>query len=323
MPGSLILSRVYVSFPGPDQKMINVVRGVSLETKPGKTLGIVGESGSGKSMTALSIFGLVPFPGKVSGSITYQGRELVGLKEEEYEKIRGAGISIVFQDPSTALNPVFTIEKQLVETIVTHQQVDHRTARNLALESLRGLEIPSPEKRIKDYPHQLSGGMKQRVLIAMALVCEPDCLILDEPTTALDVTVQAQILDLIERIQHFKKMSIILISHDLGIVSEISDEVAVMYAGRIVEKGTTKDILKNPQHPYTWGLLNSIPKLGVHKKRLSAIDGFPPDPSSLPPGCPFHPRCPVCTDKCSQEDPPYSILKNQEFACWHPGKNCG
>ncbi|MCK5242950.1 ABC transporter ATP-binding protein [bacterium] len=319
---NLKLSGVQVLFRDARQQPVPVVREVSFETQPGKTLGIVGESGSGKSMTALSILGLVPFPGKVKGSIKYHDKELIGLPDEKYEKIRGAGISIVFQDPATALNPVFTIEKQLVETILAHRQIETREAKKQALDSLMGVDIPSPEKRIKDYPHQFSGGMKQRILIAMALSCDPDILILDEPTTALDVTVQAQILDMVERIQNFNKMTIILISHDLGIISEISDEVAIMYAGRIVEHGTIKDILDNAQHPYTRGLLDSIPKLGVHKAKLNAIGGFPPNPSELPSGCPFHPRCPRKIEKCVQQDPPYTMNK-LKFACWNPGPTNG
>ncbi|MBN1595255.1 ABC transporter ATP-binding protein [candidate division FCPU426 bacterium] len=313
----LCLKKVEVSFPRSGNKSLEVLRGVDFQTWPGKTLGLVGESGSGKTMTALSIMGLIPYPGSIHGSIQYQGRELVGLGESEYEKIRGEGISIVFQDPSTALNPVFNIEQQLVETILTHKRISPEKAGISALNALKQVEIPGPEKRIKDYPHQLSGGMKQRVLIAMALVCEPDMLILDEPTTALDVTVQAQILDLIERIQSFNNMSIILISHDIGIVSEISDEVAIMYAGRIVEKGPTNNILAKPKHPYTAGLLKSIPKLGVNKQKLDAIDGFPPNPSDFPSGCPFHPRCPNVKERCKKEDPPDFHDNTHFYACWN------
>jgi peptide/nickel transport system ATP-binding protein len=313
----LKLSGVKVWFPGSDKQEISVVREVSFKAETGKTLGIVGESGSGKSMTALSILGMIPFSGRLAGSIQLNGKELVNIPETEYQKIRGTAISIVFQDPSASLDPVFTIEKQLVETIITHKNVRPQEARKQALDCLRMVDIPSPEKRIKDYPHQFSGGMKQRILIAIALACEPEVLILDEPTTALDVTVQAQILDLVERIQSFNKMTIILISHDLGIISEISDEVAVMYAGRIIEQGEIQDILNSPKHPYTQGLLDSIPKLGIHKKKMRAIEGFPPNPSDLPLGCPFHPRCTYKIDKCKQEDPPYTVEK-QTFACWNP-----
>lgn len=318
MPEILSLRQLRVAFPRAEGAAVNVVRGADLETNPGQTLGLVGESGSGKSMTALAIMGLTPFSAQVSGSVRYHGRELVGLREPEYEKIRGAGISIVFQDPSTSLNPVLTIEQQLLETIQTHREISQKEARNLAIESLRSMDIPSPEKRINDYAHQLSGGMKQRILISMALACEPDCLILDEPTTALDVTVQAQILDLVERIQSFNQVSVILISHDLGIVSEISDKVAVMYAGRIVEQGPTADILNVSRHPYTRGLLSSIPELGAPKKTLATIPGFPPNPAELPSGCPFHPRCSRVQAICRQQDPDIRHEQDQAFACWNP-----
>lgn len=318
MPEILRLRNLHVRFPQSDGPGVSVVRGVDLETHAGQTLGLVGESGSGKSMTALAVMGLSPFSAQVSGSVKYHDRELVGLREPEYENIRGAGISIVFQDPSTSLNPVFSIEEQLVETILTHKDISPLEAYKLAIASLRAMDIPDPEKRIKDYPHQLSGGMKQRILIGMALACEPDCLILDEPTTALDVTVQAQILDLVERIQHFNKMTIILISHDLGIVSEISDNVAIMYAGRIVEQGSTTDILNQPRHPYTRGLLTSIPELGVPKKILTTIPGFPPNPAELPTGCPFHPRCSRAQAQCQQREPEMQHEQGQQYACWNP-----
>lgn len=313
----LLLSNIQVQFPGKDHESISVVRDVNLSVKSGRTVGIVGESGSGKSMTAMAILGLVPFPGQVRGSIKYQGQELVGLPESDYEKIRGKNISIVFQDPSSSLDPVFTIEQQLVETIRAHKNVDEVQAKQLALDSLRMVDIPSPEKRIKDYPHQFSGGMKQRILIAMALACEPRVLILDEPTTALDVTVQAQLLDLIEKIQSQTNMAIILISHDLGIVAEVSDEIGIMYAGRIVEFGTVKEILEKPCHPYTKGLFDSIPQLGHIKETLPVISGFPPNPADLPTGCPFHPRCRFKTEPCLQQDPPF--IKNEHMmACWNP-----
>ncbi|MCD4812588.1 ABC transporter ATP-binding protein [bacterium] len=312
----LKVKNLKIQFDNPSGAPIEVVRGIDLELKRGKTLGIVGESGSGKSMTVLSILGLVPGTGSVSGSIRYQDRELIGLDDKAFESVRGAEISIVFQDPSTALNPVFTIEQQLVETILVHKQVTPEAARLLALEGLRQVEIPDPEQRIKDYAHQLSGGMRQRILIAMALSCEPSCLILDEPTTALDVTVQAQILDLVERIQHFNNTSIILISHDLGIVSEISDEIAVMYAGRIVEHKKTRELLESPQHPYTIGLLNSIPKVGNYKQKMEAIAGFPPNPAQLPKGCAFHPRCERKISQCESQEPQFEGV----VACWNPEK---
>ncbi|MEW6515961.1 MAG: ABC transporter ATP-binding protein [candidate division FCPU426 bacterium] len=307
------LQDVEVSFSGQP-----VVRGAGLHLYHGRTAGLVGESGSGKTMTALAALGLVPFPGKVSGSIRYGGRELVNISETEYEKIRGAGISIVFQDPSQALNPVLTIGAQLLETIQIHRNLPIKEANILALESLGQLDISDPQERLKNYPHQLSGGMKQRVLLAMALVCEPDCLILDEPTTALDVTVQAQMLDLLERIQNLKKLSILLISHDIGIVSEISDEINIMYAGRIVEKAKTAELLKYPCHPYTVGLLNSIPRLGCRKQPLLSISGFPPNPAELPSGCAFHPRCPRAIDQCRTHDPELKAVGVRTYACWNP-----
>lgn len=309
----LRLSDVSVDFSGTP-----VVRRLSLDTHLSKTVGVVGESGSGKTMTALSVLGLVPFPGQITGSIQYHGRELVGLAETAYEKIRGAGVAIVFQDPSQALNPVLTIGEQLLETIQIHRDLTPKEALNLALTSLAELDISGPEKRLQSYPHQLSGGMKQRVLLAMALACEPDCLILDEPTTALDVTVQAQMLDMIERIQNFKRISIILISHDLGIVSEISDEINIMYAGRIVERGLTADMLSHPRHPYTLGLLRSIPQLGKRKQALSSIPGSPPNPADLPAGCAFHPRCPRALDQCRALDPALSADGSKAYACWNP-----
>jgi peptide/nickel transport system ATP-binding protein len=313
----LSIRDLVVSFPGEDQP-VQVVRGISMDAFAGKTLGIVGESGSGKSMSALAVLGLVPMPGRIQGSIRFRGRELVGLTEAAYEKIRGSEISVVFQDPSTSLNPVFSIEEQLVETIVQHKGVGQAEARALAVESLKHVEIPSPEKRIKDYPHQFSGGMKQRIMIAMALACEPSCLILDEPTTALDVTVQSQILDLVERIQNLNKMAIILISHDLGIISEIAHEVAVMYAGTLVETGPIEKILSQPRHPYTRGLMDSIPKLGIPKCRLQAIPGMPPDPGAPPSGCLFHPRCPRKLDRCCRDIPVLDRNELQAYACWNP-----
>ncbi|MCK5218057.1 ABC transporter ATP-binding protein [bacterium] len=321
VPDSSILSvkDLVVAFPGVSGEGVQVVRGCSFSIGRGKTLGIVGESGCGKSITALSILGLVPIPGIIQGSIKYQGQELVGLEEKECEKLRGAEISIVFQDPSTALNPVFNLEQQLVETILRHKNIGSREACDMAIESLKQVDIPDPQKRIKDYPHQLSGGMKQRVLIAMALLCDPSCLILDEPTTALDVTVQAQILDLIELIQRSKNMSIILISHDLGIISEISDEIAIMYAGRIVETTCPSEIINSHRHPYTKGLIESIPKIDSKKKKLKTISGFPPDPQEMPSGCPFHPRCTRRLEKCVKLMPPKTLVNdNMSYACWNP-----
>jgi len=324
----LVLDKLSVTFPGISRDL-QVVREVSITVEAGRTLGLVGESGSGKSMTALAILGLVPPPGRIHGSLRFQGQELSGLSEEAYRQIRGGAISIVFQDPATALNPVLTIEDQIVETIMLHKRVPSRLAREMAVDRLRQVDIPSPEKRIKDFPHQFSGGMKQRIMIAMALACEPACLILDEPTTALDVTVQAQILDLVERIQDANNTAIILISHDLGIISEIAHEVAVMYAGEIVERAEIADLLRHPRHPYTRGLLESIPKLGHAKSRLQAISGLPPNPADPPQGCRFHPRCRRRTDRCSRQIPTLDCDLHDPIAsrsapvphtsaCWNP-----
>ncbi len=307
-----------VKFPGADGKSLVVVRAVNLAVAPGRTLGLVGESGSGKSMTALAVLGLVPYPGEVSGSVQFRGRELLGLSEREWEEIRGGKIAVVFQDPSTSLNPVMSIESQMVETIQKHRNLGRQEAAEAALKALQRVDIPRPQERLRDFPHQFSGGMKQRVLVAMALACEPECLLLDEPTTALDVTVQAQFLDLVELIQSVNAMSIILISHDLAVVSEISDEIAIIYAGRIVEYADTSRILKSPRHPYTRGLLDSIPPLTHDKKPLAAIKGFPPNPGDLPGGCPFHPRCPRVGARCRSEDPPDTVRGGGRFACWHP-----
>lgn len=314
----MLLKDVRVEFPRSGQAVIAPVRAVSLSTLPGRTLGLVGESGSGKSLTAQAILGLVPYPGRVLGSILFQGRELVGLEEKEYERLRGAGISIVFQDPATALNPVLTIGEQLIETIRYHKGGAPQEAREAALRSLRQVDLSDPEARLRAYPHQLSGGMKQRVLIAMALACDPSLLILDEPTTALDVTVQAQILDLIELIQSSNQCSILLISHDLAVVSEVADDISIIYAGRIVEHARTSELLSHPRHPYTRGLLNSIPALGRHKCPLLGIPGSPPDPAELPAGCPFHPRCPRAQAICEKEDPPLTVATVAAHACWDP-----
>lgn len=314
----LSLKEVRVEFPRSGQAATAPVREISMEAFPGRTLGLVGESGSGKSLTALAILGLVPYPGRTLGSIRFQGRELVGLAEKDYERVRGAGIAIVFQDPATALNPVLSIGEQLIETICQHKALNPALAREAALRSLRQVDLPDPEARLHAYPHQLSGGMKQRVLIAMALACEPSFLILDEPTTALDVTVQAQILDLIELIQSSNQSSILLISHDLAVVSEVADDISIIYAGRVVEFAQTPEILMHPRHPYTSGLLNSIPGLGRRKCRLQGIIGSPPDPAELPEGCPFHPRCPRAREICAHEDPPLSVIENGYYACWNP-----
>jgi oligopeptide/dipeptide ABC transporter ATP-binding protein len=286
-----------------DDGIVTAVDNVSLEVKTGDVLGLVGESGCGKSVTALTILGLTRGPKtRVGGEILYQGRELLALKERELQRLRGKEIAMIFQDPMTSLNPVHRVGDQIAETIVIHEHVSRRAARSRAVELLREVGIPNPVTRVDDYPHEFSGGMRQRAMIAMALSCQPAILIADEPTTALDVTIQAQILDLIARLQESFGSAIILITHDLGVVADIADDVMVMYAGRIVESGTTAQIFNEPQHPYTWGLLGSIPRIDKPKAhRLRPIDGSPPSLFDLPAGCSFAPRCPHVFGACGVE----------------------
>lgn len=286
--------------------VVKAVDGVSFDVKPGETLGIVGESGSGKSITAMSIMRLIPQPpGKiVKGEIYFEGEDLLKKSEKEMrKKIRGKDISMVFQDPMTSLNPVFTIRKQMLETIRTHEDLSKKQAEDRAVELLDLVGIPSPRDRLKNYPHEFSGGMRQRVMIAMALACNPKLLIADEPTTALDVTIQAQILELLNRLQKELGMSIIMITHDLGVVAEVCDRVMVMYGGKPVEFTEADELFDHPKHPYTWGLLNSIPQITNKKDRLEAIEGLPPDLRSLPEGCSFAPRCKHAMDQCLTIDP--------------------
>jgi len=290
---------------------VKAVDDVSFNVYKGKTLGLVGESGCGKSVTSLSIMRLIPNPpGRiVSGEILYNGRNLLNLDMESMRKIRGNEISMIFQEPMTSLNPVFTIGNQICEAIRLHQDLAKSEVRNRAIEMLKLVGIPSPERRIDDYPHQLSGGMRQRVMIAMALSCNPNILIADEPTTALDVTIQAQILDLLRELQAKVGMALILITHDLGVIAEVADEVCVMYAGRIAEQGTVKELFSNPKHPYTKGLLNSIPTLSrdptgkVKKNRLETIPGIVPNLLHLPQGCRFQDRCTYVMDDCKGIEP--------------------
>mgnify|MGYP001205313016 CR=1 FL=1 len=277
---------------------------VSFELRRGETLGLVGESGSGKSVTAFSILRLVPSPGRVaSGRVVFQGRDLLSLSEREMCGVRGAGIGLVFQEPMAALNPVMRIGVQIGESLVVHGLATSREARGRALELLRAVHIADPERRLDDYPHQLSGGMRQRVMLAVALACKPPLVIADEPTTALDVTVQAQILDLLREMRRAFDLSLLLITHDLGVVAEVADRVAVMYAGRIVESGPVRAILRTPAHPYTRGLLASIPH-GRRGERLAAIDGTVPAPGQRPPGCAFAPRCSQRRAGCDAAPPP-------------------
>jgi peptide/nickel transport system ATP-binding protein/oligopeptide transport system ATP-binding protein len=289
---------------------IAAVDGVTLDVPRGKTLGIVGESGCGKSMLSLSIMRLVPQPGRIAqGSVMLDGRDLAALSPAEMRGVRGADIAMIFQEPMTSLNPVHSVGDQLTEAMRAHDpKASAAELRERAIEALRRVRIPSPERRFAEFPHQLSGGMRQRVMIAMALSCKPRLLIADEPTTALDVTVQAQILDLLRDLQQETGMSVILITHDLGVVAEMADEVAVMYAGRVVERGTAKDIFEDPQHPYTIGLLGSIPRIEEDRERLLSIDGSVPPPFAYPAGCRFNPRCPFAIRACTEIDPPLREL---------------
>jgi oligopeptide transport system ATP-binding protein len=294
------LTTVFDTPVGP----VPAVNDVSFDIYEGETLGLVGESGSGKSVTALSIMWLVQAPGRIAGGrLLFKGRDLLTLDEASMRAIRGAEISLIFQEPMTALNPVFRVGDQIAEALLVHNRATRRQAKEKAVELLRAVQIPNPESRVGDYPHQLSGGMRQRVMIAIALACQPALVIADEPTTALDVTIQAQILDLLRDMKAALKLSLLLITHDLGVVAETADRVAVMYAGRIVETGSVRQILSNPQHPYTRGLLASIPG-GRPGERLRAIDGSVPMLGALPPGCAFNPRCPDRFEPCMMAPPP-------------------
>ena len=293
-----------VYFRGRDT-LARAVDGVSYDIRQGETVCLVGESGCGKTVSALTILGLVPCPpGEiVEGKITFKETHLLGLKETDMQKIRGNQIAMVFQEPLTSLNPVFTIGDQIKEAITVHEDVEADALRERCIHLLKDIGIPSPEQRLKDYPHQLSGGQRQRVMIAMALACRPDLIIADEPTTALDVTVQAQILNLIRSIQERAAMSVLYITHDLGVVANIADRVYVMYAGVIAEQGNTRQIFHNPKHPYTRGLLASLPTRSRRGDRLHSIPGAVPNPAFKPPGCPFHPRCTLAIDTCKTQFP--------------------
>ncbi|MCP1848129.1 MULTISPECIES: ABC transporter ATP-binding protein [unclassified Bradyrhizobium] len=296
---------------------IRPVDNVSLSIARGKTLCIVGESGCGKSMLALSIMRLVPPPGLVlGGAVHFGGLDLLKLSRGEMQDIRGNRIAMIFQEPMTSLNPVHTIGYQLVEALRTHKRASIRQLRDRAIEGLRRVKIPAPERRFHEYPYQLSGGMRQRVMIAMALACEPDLLIADEPTTALDVTIQAQILSLLQELQQQTGMAILLITHDLGVVAQIADDVAVMYAGTVVEHAPVRELFLDPQHPYTIGLLGSMPRVNQHVDRLVAIGGLVPPPFQLPSGCRFNPRCPFADLDCRQVLPDLGVIGSGHFvAC--------
>ena len=288
-----------------DEGVAKAVDGVGFTIPKGRTLGLVGESGCGKSVTALSILRLIPTPpGRIEhGEVVFEGRDLLKLSEAQMRRIRGNDISMIFQEPMTSLNPVFTCGNQITVVLRLHQRLGKAEARERAIELLDKVGIPSPEQRVHEYPHQLSGGQKQRVMIAMALACNPKLLIADEPTTALDVTIQAQILDLLRGLQAEFHMAILLITHDLGVIAEMAEQVAVMYAGKIAELADVYELFGNPKHPYTQGLFGSLPKLGAHAERLNVIPGVVPNPIDFPSGCKFHPRCPHAFDRCPLEEP--------------------
>jgi oligopeptide/dipeptide ABC transporter ATP-binding protein len=302
-----------------DGRTFAAVDGVSFTLAAGRTLGLVGESGCGKSVTALSILGIVPDPpGAIAGGeIRFEGTDLLALPPAAMRELRGNRISMIFQEPMTSLNPAFTVGDQIAEVILRHRDVTREQAAAHAVEMLRRVRIPSPEARFHDYPHRLSGGMRQRVMIAMALACDPALLIADEPTTALDVTIQAQILDLMRVLREETGTAVILITHDLGVIAEVADDVAVMYAGRIVERAPVAALFDDPQHPYTIGLLGSIPQLHLEQDRLAAIEGQVPTPSRPVTGCRFHPRCPFAIDQCRRDDPPLMTIRpDHDAACW-------
>ena len=297
---------------------VKAVRGISFDVNEGEVLGIVGESGSGKSVTSLSIMGLLQYPGRVvDGEILLNGEDILTYSKNQMRRVRGKEIAMIFQDPMTSLNPVYTIGNQIMEMILEHEKMSRREARERAIEMLKLVGIPAAEKRIDSYPHEFSGGMRQRVMIALALSCNPKLLIADEPTTALDVTIQAQILSLIKSLNKQFGMTTMLITHDLGVVATVCDKVAVMYGGLIMEYGTADEIFYHPRHPYTMGLLGSIPHVdGGEKRRLIPIDGTPPDLINPPKGCPFSTRCKYCMNVCTQEQPPYFEEDKHRTMCW-------
>ncbi len=312
--------------------LVKAVDGVSFSLGRGETLAIVGESGCGKSVTALSLLRLVSDPGRiVGGSVKLDGIDLIGLDEDAMREVRGNDISMIFQEPMTSLNPVMTIGRQIGEALMLHQQMSQRAALTRSIEMLQLVGIPEPKQRVKEYPHQLSGGMRQRAMIAMALACNPKVLIADEPTSALDVTIQAQILDLIGKLQRELGTAVILITHDLGVVAETAERVIVMYAGRKVEEATVGELFREPLHPYTRGLMNSIPRLALMRRetgpaveRLQEIPGMVPALSNLPPGCTFAPRCALADDTCRAQYPPYEAKRPGHWAaCWHSDKVAG
>ncbi|MEU6557383.1 ABC transporter ATP-binding protein [Streptomyces sp. NPDC046915] len=314
---------LYVEFRMRDG-VARAVNGVSYGVDAGETLAVLGESGSGKSVTAQAVMGILDMPpGRITGGeILFRGQDLLKLKEEERRKVRGAGMAMIFQDALSSLNPVLSVGDQLGEMFVVHRGMSKKDARARAVELMDRVRIPAAAQRVRDYPHQFSGGMRQRIMIAMALALEPALIIADEPTTALDVTVQAQVMDLLAELQREYHMGLILITHDLGVVADVADRIAVMYAGRIVESAPVHDIYKCAAHPYTRGLLDSIPRLDLKGRELYAIKGLPPNLMHIPPGCAFHPRCPMARDVCRTDEPPlYEVDADRASAC-HFWREC-
>ncbi|HET9199653.1 MAG TPA: ABC transporter ATP-binding protein [Dehalococcoidia bacterium] len=307
--------------------VVKAVDGVTYDVNEGETLGLVGESGCGKSVSALSLLRLIPNPpGKiVDGEIIFEGEDLLKMDDDEMRHVRGNRIAMIFQEPMTSLNPVLTIGKQLTEALELHLKMDHTGATRRAVELLEMVGIPEAARRVNDYPHQFSGGMRQRVMIAMALSCNPKLLLADEPTTALDVTIQAQVLEILARLSKEFGTAVIIITHNLGVVARYADRVNVMYAGRVIETGSADELYSNPRHPYTLGLLKSVPRLDqLRKDKLDPIEGVPPDMVNLPPGCPFFPRCGFRTDKCREEYPPMvEVGPEHTAACWHTDQTAG
>ncbi len=306
-----------VTFPTPDGD-VQAVRGMGWDVYEGEVLAIAGESGSGKSVSVMAAMGLLPATAQVKGSIAYRGRDVLAMSNKDLERLRGSSISMVFQDPMTSLNPVMAVGAQIAEGVRIHQQVNSRSARSKAVDLLDLVGIPNASQRVDSYPHELSGGMRQRAMIAMAIANDPDLLIADEPTTALDVTIQAQVIDVLERAREATGSALVIITHDLGVVARIAHRILVMYAGRAAETGMADEVFERPSHPYTAGLLGSIPRLDAPKgTRLMPIDGAPPSMLAPPPGCAFAPRCPRATPLCSQEIPELRPIGNQQSACHH------
>ncbi|MEP7148547.1 MAG: ABC transporter ATP-binding protein [Acidobacteriota bacterium] len=320
MPHLLEVQNLQTHFP-TRAGLVKAVDDISFYIDEGELLGLVGESGSGKSITALSILRLIYPPGRIAGgSIKFKGEELSVASVDRMREIRGNDIAMIFQDPMTSLNPVYTVGEQIAEALRLHRKLDRKAAWAAAIEAMKEVAIPSPDRRANDYPHQLSGGMRQRIMIAMALACNPELLIADEPTTALDVTIQAQILELLNELRRTRRLSVLLITHDLGVVAETADRVCVMYTGKIVEESTVEKLFENPKHPYTQGLLRSVPKLTADDiakaVRLQTIDGVVPSPTNLPPGCHFAPRCEFRMDRCvNGEIPLFELEKRVKVRC--------